>query len=170
MHPADLVILVLIAASVLLGLYRGLVREAFALAGWVAAYVVAQCFHADVQQSLADSIASPALRLLLAWGGLFVVTLLLSALAGWMLSRLLQAAGAGLADRLLGAVFGLLRGVILVLAALIMLAPFLGREAWWQQAELPRAFMRYELLGQTLKQQLMEAARDADVSKPVRVD
>ena len=53
MHPADIVILVVIALSVLLGVFRGFVREAFSLAGWFLAYVVARLFHAPLEEMLA---------------------------------------------------------------------------------------------------------------------
>ena len=78
MHPADGVILAIIAISILFGVFRGLVREAFSLAGWVAAYVVARNFSAPFEHFLEAYIDTPSLRLLAAWGGLFVVTLLLS--------------------------------------------------------------------------------------------
>lgn len=166
MHPADGVILALVAISMLIGIFRGFVKEAFALAGWVAAYVVAQLFHAPLEVLLADHVETPSVRLAMAWGGLFVATLLLMALASYMIRSLLESAGAGGADHFLGGLFGLARGLILVLAALILLAPFTGRDPWWHEARLPREFMRYEPLGQELKQKLMQAARNAAGERP----
>jgi membrane protein required for colicin V production len=166
MHPADGVILAIVAISVLFGVFRGFVREAFSLAGWVAAYVVARTFAAPAELFLADFIATPSLRLLAAWGGLFVVTLLLMALAGYMVQSLMEQAGAGGANRLLGGVFGFLRGLILVLAGLIFMAPYVSRDDWWQEAALPQQFMRHELLGRELKQKLVQAAKDAGSEVP----
>ncbi len=160
-HTADWIILGVFALSMAFGFYRGFVREAFALAGWVAAYVVARVFHAPLELQLADTIATPSLRLVVAWGGLFVTTLLLAALAGYMVLSLVEKAGLRLVDRFLGAGFGMARAAILVLAALVLMAPFAGRDPWWSEAVLPQQFMRYELLGRELKESVVKAARDA---------
>jgi hypothetical protein len=85
LHPADWVILGVIAISLALGFFRGFVREAFSVAGWMAAYVVARLFHAPLEQLLVDSISTPSLRLAVAWGGLFVTTLMLAALASYLI-------------------------------------------------------------------------------------
>ena len=170
MHTADLVILGVILASVLFGVFRGFVREAFALAGWVAAYVVARVFHAPLEPLLADYIATPSLRMAAAWGGLFVSTLALVALAGYMVRSLMEAAGISAVDRLLGGLFGLARGGILVLAALVLLAPFVKRDAWFHEAALPGAFMRLEQPGRELQQNLINAARTAAGDTPAPRD
>lgn len=170
MHPADMVISGLILASALFGVFRGFVREAFALGGWVAAYVVARVFHAPLEPLLADYIGTPSLRTAAAWGGLFVSTLLLVALAGYMVRSLMEAAGVTAMDRLLGGLFGLVRGGILVLAALVMLAPLVQRDAWFHEATLPGAFMRLEQPGRELQQNLMKAARTAAGDAPAPRD
>lgn len=166
MHPADGVILAIIAISMLFGIFRGLVREAFALAGWIAAYVVAQLFHMPMEAMLEPYIETPSLRLVTAWGGLFVVTLLLAALTGYMIRSLMESAGLSGIDRTLGAIFGIIRGLIVVLALLIVAAPFVSRDRWWQEARLPREFMRYELVGRELKQKLTQAARSVGSERP----
>jgi membrane protein required for colicin V production len=170
MHPADMVILGVLLTSVLFGVFRGFVREAFALAGWVAAYVVARVFHAPLEPLLADYVATPSLRTVIAWGGLFVTTLALVALAGYMVRSLMEAEGVSAVDRLLGGLFGLVRGGILVLAALVMLAPLVQRDAWFHEATLPGVFMRLEQPGRELQQSLMKAARTAADDTPAPRD
>lgn len=161
MHFADGAILAIIAISMLFGVMRGFAREAFALAGWVAAYVVARVFHAPLERLLVDVITTPSLRMAVAWGGLFVTTLLLVAIAGYMARSLMEAVGIRSIDRFFGAIFGLLRGLILVLAGLIMVAPFASHDPWWQQAKLPGEFMRYERVGRELKNKVVQAAKEA---------
>lgn len=160
-HTADWIITGVFVLSMAFGFYRGFVREGFALAGWVAAYFVARVFHAPLELQLATVIATPSLRLVAAWGGLFVTTLLLAALAGYMVLSLVEKAGLRFVDRLLGAGFGMVRAAILVLAVLVLMAPFAGRDPWWNEAVLPQQFMRYELLGRALKESVVTAARDA---------
>lgn len=161
MHFADGVILAIIAISMLFGVFRGFVREAFALVGWIAAYVVARMFHAPLENMLVDEIGTPSLRMAVAWGGLFITTLLLAGIAGYMVRSLIEAAGIRSIDRVFGAVFGVGRGLILVLSALVMAAPFASHDPWWQQAVLPAQFMQYELLGRELKNTVMQAAKEA---------
>lgn len=167
MHPADAVILVIILISVGFGVFRGFAREAFSLAGWIAAYMVARVFHGALESLLVDYIATPSLRMAAAWGGLFVTTLLLAAIAGYMVMSLMDAAGVRGIDRFFGAIFGLARGLILVLALVVIAAPFASRDHWWQSAKLPREFMRYELVGRELKSRLMKVASAAGNEEPV---
>lgn len=161
MHFADGIILAIIAISMLFGVFRGFVREAFSLAGWVAAYVVARVFHAPLENLLTDVITTPSLRMAVAWGGLFVTTLLLASIAGYMARSLMEAAGIRSIDRFFGAIFGLVRGLILVLALLVMTAPFVSHDKWWHEATLPEAFMRYERVGRELKDKVVQAAKEA---------
>ncbi|HET8729932.1 MAG TPA: CvpA family protein [Moraxellaceae bacterium] len=170
MHPADGVILAIIAISTVFGLFRGFVREAFSLAGWVAAYVVARLFHPAMESMLVGVISTPSLRLATAWGGLFVATLLLVALAGYMIRSLMEEAGIGAVDRVLGGVFGLVRGGILVLALLVLLAPAVHNDAWWHEARLPAVFMRFEPAGREWEQKVVKAARSVANEAPAAPD
>jgi membrane protein required for colicin V production len=164
MHSADIAILIVLAISTVFGVFRGFVREAFSLVGWFAAYVVARFYHAPLMAALADYVATPSVRLVLAWGGLFLATLVLALLLGYVIRGLMSAAGIGFVDRMLGAGFGFIRGLILVLAVLVMLAPFTSQDAWWKEAKWPQVFMRYELLGRELKTSIVNAAKS--VSRP----
>ncbi|MGB4343400.1 MAG: CvpA family protein [Moraxellaceae bacterium] len=159
LHPADWIILGVIVISFALGFFRGFVREAFSLAGWVSAYVVARLFHAPLENLLADSISTPSLRLAAAWGGLFVTTLMLAMLAGYLVLSVIESAGLRSVDRFLGAGFGVVRGLILVLAVLVMVSPFASRDAWWKNAMLPKQFLRFEAVGRDMKDKVVQAAR-----------
>lgn len=161
MHPADGIILAIIAVSMLVGIFRGLVREAFSLAGWCAALVVARVFHGPFEGVLAGYIATPSVRMVVSYAGLFVATLLLSTLLGYMVMSLMEMAGVRAVDRLLGAVFGVVRGLILVLVLLVTVAPFTTRDPWWHDATLPKEFMRYESAGRELRDSVMHAAGKA---------
>lgn len=160
LHPADWIILGVIVISLALGFFRGFVREAFSLAGWVAAYVVARLFHAPLENLLVDSISTPSLRLAVAWGGLFVTTLVLATLAGYLILSVIESAGLRSVDRFLGAGFGVARGLILVLAVLVMISPFASKDAWWKNARFPKEFLRFEVVGREMKDKVVRAARE----------
>jgi len=133
----DYAVLTVIAASVLLGVWRGVMSELLALAAWIVAFLVASVFAAEVANRLAGQIAEPGLRLAAAYVLVFVGVLLVFEIAGMLASLLLKAVGLGLLDRLLGAAFGVLRGVLAVLAVVLVagMTP-LPKEVWWRDAML----------------------------------
>lgn len=153
---ADWCILAAISASTLLGAFRGLVREAFSLAGWVAAMVVARMFYRDLDRLLVDSISTPSVRMVAAFLLLFVATLLISSMLAYLVQTLTQAAGLGWSDRLLGAAFGVARGLILTLVLLMSAAPYVAKDPWWQRSRLAPVFMHYAFFGQELRQRVTD--------------
>jgi membrane protein required for colicin V production len=132
MDAVDWILLALLGVSILLGMWRGLVREVISLAGWVAGFWVAQAWAPQAGDWLPLQGASEVLRYLAGFISVFLLVLVLSVLLGWVVSKLVSAVGLGLLDRLLGGVFGGLRGVVLLLtlAVVISLTP-LQAAAWW---------------------------------------
>ena len=131
----DYVVLGAVALSVLIGAWRGVVSEILALAAWVVAFLVAREQAAHVTTWLATQIVDPGIRLAAAFVIVFVGVLIMFAVARLLVSRLLSAVGLGTLDRLLGAVFGVLRGLVVVLIG-VMLAGMttLPRAVWWRTA------------------------------------
>jgi membrane protein required for colicin V production len=137
MTAFDYAVLTVISASVLLGLWRGVVSEILALAAWIAAFLVARVVAADVAGGLAGQIAEPGMRLAAAYVLVFVGVLLVFAIARMLISLLLKAVGLGLLDRLLGAAFGILRGILVVLAVVLVAGMTqLPKVEWWRNAML----------------------------------
>lgn len=132
MNFADAIILFVIAISALLSLRRGFTREAFSLLTWVAAFIIARLFSPALDTLLVDQIETPSLRMIVAFGSLFVMTLVLGGLLGHALGRLIQATGLTSTDRLLGMVFGALRGVLLMVVVVAIGRHFFAEDAWWQ--------------------------------------
>lgn len=136
----DWLCLAVIAISLLLGLWRGLIYEVFALIGWIAAFLLAQHYAAVVQPVLAQIFAlqnwGAAAQYALAFVLIFVAVLLFSALLAYLLKQLSAAVGLKPVDRFLGACFGLLRAllILLTLTALAHLTP-LTREPDWRNAQ-----------------------------------
>lgn len=137
MTAFDYAVLTAVSASVLLGLWRGVVSEILALAAWMVAFLVARAEAAQLAGWLAPHIAEPGLRLAAAYILIVVGVLLLFAVARMLISLMLKAVGLGILDRLLGAAFGVLRGVLVVLVAVLVagMTP-LPKADWWQDAML----------------------------------
>ncbi len=112
----DYAVLGVTGFSVALGAWRGLVREIVSLAGWVIAFLAANLFAAPLAETLPRSVSPPELRVLIAFVGVFVLSLAVTSLAGLVLAKLVKAVGLGGLDRTLGAIFGVARGVVIVLA------------------------------------------------------
>ncbi|MEI6732316.1 MAG: CvpA family protein [Comamonadaceae bacterium] len=121
--------------SLLLGAWRGLIYEVLSLLNWVAAFVLAQWLASDVASKLPMSGASEAIRYAAAFALIFVLSVFVGGLLATLVKKLFAAAGLQAADRALGAVFGLLRGVIVVLVATVIVSMTpLQRSAWWQDS------------------------------------
>lgn len=133
----DYAVLAIVSASLLLGLWRGVVGEIIALVAWVLAFFAAREFGAELGLALFTGIEDTALRTLAGCAAVFVGVLVLMALARLAASSMIRALGLGLSDRLLGLIFGLARGVLIVLTMVAVggmtSAP---QQNWWLQAQL----------------------------------
>lgn len=137
MTAFDWVVLAVVGASVALGLWRGVVSEILALAAWVAAFLVARQFGGEAGGTLTGWIADPALAATAGFAGVFVAVLIVFAVARQLLSFLLRAVGLGLLDRVLGSVFGVARGLFIVLAGVLLAGmTAMPKELWWRGAVL----------------------------------
>lgn len=152
MNGADWVIVAILGLSVLVGLWRGLVREAVSLAVWLAAIVAAIAFGPQVTELYADWISLPSARTALAYATVFILVLIVGGLLGWLLGRLVHGTGLGGTDRMLGLGFGLLRGG-LVVAALVLVLGYtpLPKDPWWHESQL---IPRFEPAAAWLREQL----------------
>ena len=133
----DIVIPGIIAISALFSLMRGFVKEALSLTGWVLAFWIALTFAGGFSRFFKSSIEDPTFRLLAAFVVLFVVTLILSTVANFFASQLVQRTGLSGTDRFIGVVFGFLRGIVLV-SALVLLASMttIPKASWWHDSML----------------------------------
>lgn len=131
----DYAVLGVVGVSLLLSVLRGFLREFLALAGWVVAFLVAKLYALQLAPLLPAAIPSEPLRLLAAFLILFLATLLVSSLLGIALSEVFKKIGLGWLDRILGAVFGLARGIIIVgVAVLLCGLTALPRDPFWRDA------------------------------------
>lgn len=146
MNWADWAILGITLISILIGAGRGFIKEALSVTIWVAAIIIASVFDERMAVWLVDAIATPSLRLLAAWASLFVAVLLVGSLVNFLLGKLVEATGLSGTDRLLGVLFGLARGLIIVMVLLILLPEILPveQDIWWQESTLIPYFLGFE--------------------------
>jgi membrane protein required for colicin V production len=144
MNLADAVILFIIAVSALLSVRRGFAREAFSLATWVAAFLVARLFGPGLEVMLEPSIETPSVRLATAFGILFAATLVVGALVNHLLGELVRVTGLTSTDRLLGMVFGAVRGMVLVVVIVVFTRGMFSQDPWWRESVLIPQFAMME--------------------------
>jgi membrane protein required for colicin V production len=140
MNALDYAWLAVLGLSVLLGLWRGVVREIFSLAGWVFAIAAAMTFAGPAAAALPAALGSPTVRAVASFTVIFLAVLLALSFGGMLLARAFRAAGLGVADRILGAVFGFARGILILVVA-VLAAAFtpLPKEPLWRESALTPA-------------------------------
>lgn len=146
MNWADWVIVTVIGISSLISIKRGFVNEAISLAVWGLAFFVAVAFHERLAVLLQPFIDVASLRYMVAFGALLVATLIIGSMIKYLLGELVKVTGLSGSDRILGTAFGLSRGVIVVMAILILLpmAFPVEQDSWWQESSLIPQFLLIE--------------------------
>lgn len=142
MNPLDLILALVLAYSVVRAAFRGFVREAFALAGLIVGFLAACWGYEAFAKKLAGLISSPPIAQFLAFILIVIGVMALATLLGHLVKRTASAVGLGFFDRLLGALFGLIRGAVLGGAFLLAIAAFLPTAPWLQGSRLAPYFLR----------------------------
>jgi membrane protein required for colicin V production len=129
-NPLDWLLLLLLGYSVVRAAMRGLVVEAFALGGLAVGFLMACWFYLPLATHFGGLVQPPMLTHFAAFLLIVFATMLLAALIGRLVRRTVSAVGLGLVDRLMGALFGLLRGALLAVAVLSAIVAFLPTAPW----------------------------------------
>lgn len=131
----DFVVLAILAVSCVLGLVRGLLRELLSLVAYVLAFVAAIWWGPVAYGWLTPYIETTLLRMGVAYAAVFIGTLLAVGMVNMTLSALIRVTGLSPADHGLGGLFGLARGLVIILALVVAggYTP-LPKEPWWQNA------------------------------------
>lgn len=137
MITVDYIIIALIIASAVIGLFRGFFPELISLVTWIVAVWGGWNLSGLVEPHLAGRLPSPTLELWVARGVVFVAILLLGGLLGQIVAFLIEKTGLSGTDRSLGLAFGLARGVV-IFGIVVMIAQLveLEREPWWDRSAM----------------------------------
>jgi len=145
----DYVVILIIVLSVMLSIIRGAVREVLSLAAWVLSFWAAQTYTVDLAELLPSNITNQSLRLMTGFALVFLTVLVVMSLVAILCSKLVKASGLSVADRSLGAVFGLARGLLIVLI-LVLLGGLtsLPKQPTWRNALFSQ---RLEIVANSVK-------------------
>jgi membrane protein required for colicin V production len=136
MSSTDWILIALLTASMLVGAWRGLVYEVLSVIGWIAAFLLAQWFAPDVAEKLPMQSSGDTLRYAAAFVLVFIASVFAAGLLSALMKRLISAVGLRPVDRILGAVFGVFRGLILLLAlSVVVHMTALQESDWWVESK-----------------------------------
>ena len=159
LNAFDLVIAGLVALSAVVGVFRGFVKEVLSLAAWIGAFWVAWAFAVPFSGTFSGLLDSPALQVLAAGLVLFLATLVAATLVGQLIQKSITRTGLAGPDRILGLLFGALRGGAGIVALVLVLRLLSLQDApWWQQSALVPYF---DHLGALLVELLRPEVADA---------
>ena len=131
----DYAMLGIIGLSILISVWRGLVREVISLLSWLVAFWIAARFSVDFVEWMPAAITNPSVRYVAAFAVLFLGTIFVLELFGVLIAKLLRAVGLSFIDRLLGALFGLARGALIAwILTLLGGLTTLPQRDWWRDS------------------------------------
>lgn len=135
MAVVDLAFLGVLALSLLIGAWRGLVYDVLSVLGWAASFYLAQWLAPDVALMLPLQSASEPVRYAAAFALVFIAAVFTAGLLAVLIKKMVDAIGLRPVDRTLGAAFGLVRGIILLLAVTVVINMTAFKSAvWWQES------------------------------------
>ena len=138
MATADIIVLAIILVSCVLGIFRGLVKEALSLIFWIGGAIAASLFSTRVGAMLSGAISSVWLQKVVAFALIFIVVVFVGGLLSNLISMLLSKAGLGTANRALGGVFGVVRGFVIIIVIVMLTSRFsITQDFYKQSVSLP---------------------------------
>lgn len=143
LNGADLAILAIVTISVVVSMLRGFIKEVFSILVWLAAVFAAFQVAGPLAGALEPIVTLPSARVILAFASVFILVLAVGALIAYLIGRLIESTGLSATDRLFGALFGLARGVLIVVVAVMLarVTPFTA-DPWWHESKLLPGFER----------------------------
>lgn len=133
----DYLVLFVLVCSVVISTLRGLVKEVLSLISWIVAFILANAYGETLAGMLPASIPGTLTRLIVAFVALFIGVRILMMLLSMAIEALIKAAGLTVADRGLGGLFGLARGIVIVMAGVLLCGmTSIPQQPFWKEAVL----------------------------------
>ena len=136
MSSTDWILVTLLAASMVLGAWRGLVYEVLSVLGWIAAFLLAQWFAPVAAELLPMPQSDQTIRYAAGFVLVFIASVFAAGLISALMKKIISVVGLRPVDRILGAMFGVVRGVIFLLAlSVVVHMTALHESEWWTDSK-----------------------------------
>lgn len=141
LNAIDYIILAILLLSTAISFMRGFLREVLSLLAWISAVWLSVSFTPQLSFLLQNQVVNESLRVLISFVSLFVATLIVASLANFLVSQLVKKTGFSGTDRMIGVIFGLARGGVIV-AVIVLVIGFttVPQEPWWKESILLEHF------------------------------
>jgi membrane protein required for colicin V production len=171
MNLFDWFLIAMLVYSTIAAFVRGIILELFSLGGLIAGILIASWNYNHAAILLERLITTPATAQIVAFLLIVIGVMVLGSLLGKALNRTAHAIGLGFFDRLLGAVFGLVRGCLFGVAILIAAAAFRPHSAWVENSQLSPYFLAGAhavsfVVPHELQQQILNGAQQLKHNAP----
>jgi len=148
LNGADYIILIIASLSGIIGLWRGFVKEVFALVIWSASLLLSYFYYPSVSEIIpvSDTVNIPWIRKALAAALILICALICGGLVSAIVQKLVKITGLSGTDRVLGLVFGFARAATVIMLLLMILPATspVSEQGWWQESLLIPAFLEFE--------------------------
>jgi len=153
----DYLIIALIGLSTIFSLWRGFIREVMSLVVWAAAFFVAIYFSAPFSGYFTKISSNVNVQLVISFIILFLVTLFIGAILNFLLSQMIEISGLDGLNRLVGGVFGFVRGLVIVTGVVFLFAltSAVNTESWGNSVLIPK----FQTLATASKKMLPASAK-----------
>ncbi len=166
LNSIDYIILGILLLSTGISFMRGFLREVLSLVAWISAVFLSVSFTPQLSILLEGQIVNDSLRVLISFISLFVSTLIVASLVSFLVSQLVKKTGFSGTDRMIGVIFGLARGGVIV-AVIVLAIGFttIPQEQWWQESLLLEHFQTLAvwMKGHFPEEMVAQFAYDIDV-------
>ncbi len=143
MNWLDFVFIAILGLSVIISLFRGLIKEVLSLIIWASSFWLAYHFVDKGAATLSPYIEVPSARHLIAFVAIFITSLIVGGMLNWLVGKLIKKTGLSASDRFFGMFFGALRGLVLIVVITFFVrATPLSEDPWWQQSQLAPHFSK----------------------------
>lgn len=127
MNPFDMLAVVILCFCLIRGLFRGLIKEVSSIIGVLGAYYAAYTYYGAIAKILSSWIADATYLNIISFMIIFIVIFIIISMLGVVIKYLLNIAFLGWVDRICGAGFGLVKGILVVSVILVALTTFLPK-------------------------------------------
>ena len=127
MNPFDILMITILAYGLIRGIFRGLVKEIASIIGVLGGFYAAYTYYPHVARLLSPWIANPSYLNILSYLMIFTLVVLVVGILAVIIKYLLNIAYLGWVDRVCGALFGVLKGGLVICVLFIVLTAFLPK-------------------------------------------